>query len=152
MGNGKDRGCGGSQAFAILHFHFNALRQTHATEKMDTTDAPQVIEHVNKSLSFTPNDTKWIPCSARFVAMGIYPKATGAITVYGLNQGELKTHMEIEKKDGIKCGTFGASALEDRHLATGDYGGVMSIWYICALQYGWKESAIAKRYACMCGV
>jgi hypothetical protein len=96
---------------------------------MDTTDAPQLIEHVNQSVTFTPNDTKWIPGSARFVAMGIYPKATGAMTIYGLNQGELKTIAVHEKPHGIKCGTFGASALEDRHLATGDYGGVMSVWY-----------------------
>lgn len=96
---------------------------------MDTTDAPQLIEHVNQSVNFTPNDTKWIPGSARFVAMGIYPKATGALTIYGLNQGELKTHAVHEKPQGIKCGTFGASALEDRHLATGDYGGVMSVWW-----------------------
>lgn len=95
---------------------------------MDTTDAPQLIEHVNKSLSFTPNDTKWIPCSARFVAMGIHPRATGAITVYGLNQGDLKTHAEIEKKAGIKCGTFAASTLEERHLATGDYQGHLCVW------------------------
>ncbi|KAF1777619.1 WD40-repeat-containing domain [Phytophthora cactorum] len=93
---------------------------------MDTTDAPQLIEHVNHSVNFTPNDTKWIPGSARFVAMGIYPKATGALTIFGLNQGELKTHAVHEKTHGIKCGTFGASTLEDRHLATGDYGGVMS--------------------------
>ncbi|KAH7462475.1 hypothetical protein KRP22_004896 [Phytophthora ramorum] len=95
---------------------------------MDTTDAPQLIEHVNQSVIFTPNDTKWIPGSARFVAMGIHPKATGALTVYGLNQGQLKTLAVHEKPHGIKCGTFGASALEDRHLATGDYGGVMSVW------------------------
>jgi WD repeat-containing protein 92 len=37
---------------------------------MDTTEAPQIIEHVAKSLTFTPFDTKWIPCSARFVLFG----------------------------------------------------------------------------------
>ncbi|KAJ0410813.1 hypothetical protein ATCC90586_010136 [Pythium insidiosum] len=95
---------------------------------MDTTEAPQLIEHINKSVSFTPNDTKWIPCSARFVAMGIYPKATGALSIFGLQQGELQTIAEIEKKHGIKCGTFGASLLEDRHLATGDFAGVLSVW------------------------
>lgn len=97
---------------------------------MDTTDAPQLIEHVSRSLAFTPNDTKWLPCSARFVCMGIYPKATGALTVFALDQGELRTIAELEKPHGVKCGTFGASALEDRHLATGDYSGVMSIWFV----------------------
>ncbi|KUF99095.1 hypothetical protein AM588_10011146 [Phytophthora nicotianae] len=109
---------------------------------MDTTDAPQLIEHVNHSVNFTPNDTKWIPGSARFVAMGIYPKATGALTIFGLNQGELKTHAVLEKTHGIKCGTFGASALEDRHLATGDYGGVMSVCGAPEIVTGGRDGCI----------
>ena len=28
---------------------------------------------------------------------------------------------------GLKCATFGASGIEDRHVALGDYGGVLSI-------------------------
>ncbi|KAG6623659.1 WD repeat-containing protein 92 [Phytophthora cinnamomi] len=42
------------------------------------------------------------PRSARFVTMGIYLKATGALTVYGLYQGPLKTHAVFEKPHGIK--------------------------------------------------
>lgn len=49
------------------------------SESMDTTDAPQMIEHIHKSLPFTPYDTRWIPCSARFVVMGMYPRAKGAL-------------------------------------------------------------------------
>ena len=37
---------------------------------MDTTEAPQIIEHVAKSLTCTPFDVKWIPSSARFVLFG----------------------------------------------------------------------------------
>jgi hypothetical protein len=48
---------------------------------MDSTDAPQIIEHMNKSLTFTPYETRWIPCSARFIVLGIHPKATGAMQV-----------------------------------------------------------------------
>jgi len=95
---------------------------------MDSTDAPQIIEHVHKGLTFTPYDTRWVPCSAKFVVMGIMPKATGIMQVFELNSGEIKLVHECEKKKGIKCGTFGASALEDRHLATGDYAGMMNIW------------------------
>jgi hypothetical protein len=28
---------------------------------MDTTDAPQILEHVSSGLAFTPFDVKWIP-------------------------------------------------------------------------------------------
>ena len=68
---------------------------------MDTTDAPQIIEHINKSVTFTPYDTKWIPCSAKFVAMGIYPKATGALQVYEMNHGELNLVTEVRREEGI---------------------------------------------------
>ena len=37
---------------------------------MDTTSAPQLIEHINHSLSFTPFDVKWVPNTARLVAVG----------------------------------------------------------------------------------
>lgn len=48
---------------------------------MDTTDAPQLMEHIHKSITFTPNDTRWVPCSARFVLTGIHPRAKGALVV-----------------------------------------------------------------------
>jgi hypothetical protein len=30
---------------------------------MDSTEAPQIIEHINKSISYTPYDAKWVPFS-----------------------------------------------------------------------------------------
>jgi len=44
---------------------------------MDTTEAPQIIEHLSQSLPCTPFDVKWIPLSARFVLFGQSPKAKG---------------------------------------------------------------------------
>eukprot|EP00606_Chrysophyceae_sp_TOSAG23-5_P000743 GSChrysophyteH2.ASY1.ANO1.1410.1 assembled CDS len=95
---------------------------------MDTTDAPQIIEHVHKSLTFTPYDTKWIPSSNRFVAMGIQPNAKGALQVYEMNQGAVELKVDGLTSHGIKCGTFGASALEERHIATGDHQGKLAIY------------------------
>jgi WD40 repeat protein len=95
---------------------------------MDTTDAPQIIEHVHKSIPYTPYDNKWIPCSARFVSMGIHPNAKGALHVYQLSKGGLELVADITKPHGIKCGTFGASSIEDRHLATGDHAGRLAIY------------------------
>ncbi len=37
------------------------------------SDAPQLVEHINQNVTFTPYDTKWVPCSARFVSCGITP-------------------------------------------------------------------------------
>ncbi len=64
---------------------------------------PQVLELINKSVAFTIHDTKcaaclcsaahvalaltalsharWVPSSARFVALGVYPRATGCLQV-----------------------------------------------------------------------
>lgn len=36
--------------------------------------------------------------------------------------------LQIEKAKPIKCATFGAASLQQRHLATGDFAGSLSIW------------------------
>jgi len=95
---------------------------------MDAKNSPQIIEHISKSTNFTPFDTKWVPCSARFVVVGVAPKGTGLLHVYELDHGKLKLISQTEKKDGIKCGTFGASHFEKRHFATGNYNGDLNIW------------------------
>ena len=57
---------------------------------METTEAPQMIEHKNVSLTYTPYETRWVPCSARFVCCGITPKAKGKLEVYELKAGKLE--------------------------------------------------------------
>lgn len=90
-------------------------------------DKPQILIHADKSLDYTCYDCKWIPKSARFVVLGCQPKGSGVIEVMSLNEGRVENKHKFEKKYTIKCGTFGA-ALEDRLLATGDFGGQMSMW------------------------
>jgi len=36
--------------------------------------------------------------------------------------------MQVEKSKAFKCGTYGASSLRDRYLATGDFEGKLNIW------------------------
>ncbi|XP_022331125.1 dynein axonemal assembly factor 10-like [Crassostrea virginica] len=91
-------------------------------------DKPQIIAHIEKSLDFTLFDTKWIPCSAKFVVLGNYARGTGALQIYELSHGQLNCVKEIEKSKALKCGTFGASSVQQRHLATGDFDGKMQIW------------------------
>jgi WD40 repeat protein len=95
---------------------------------MDATATPQLIEHVHQSLTFTPYETRWIPCSARLVLAGISPKGKGVMQVLELDGGKLKKIDEREKPSGIKCGTFGASGLQERRMACGDYEGKLSIY------------------------
>lgn len=91
-------------------------------------DKPQVIVHIQKSLDFTLFDTKWIPCSAKFVVLGSYPRGTGVLQVYELSGTELNLVTQTEKSKPFKCGTFGASSIHQRHLATGDFEGRLHIW------------------------
>lgn len=48
--------------------------------------------------------------------------------VYELDGAELTLSKEIEKPSSFKCGTFGASSLVDRRLATGNFAGQLQIW------------------------
>ena len=95
---------------------------------METTDAPQVIEHQHQGLTFTPYETKWVPCSARFVCAGITPKAKGILQVYELKSGKMEVVEEKTHASGFKCGTFGASSLSERSIAMGDYAGGLNIF------------------------
>jgi WD repeat-containing protein 92 len=99
---------------------------------MFTTDAPQLIEHVSKSLTFTPSDCRWIPASPRFVVLGEHPRGTGALRVYELAPDDTRIVAESEKPAALKCGTFGASMVEERHLATGDAAGRLAIYNLDA--------------------
>jgi len=101
---------------------------------VDVSNKPQIVEHVNKSLSLTVYDTKWIPCSARFVLMGSPARQTGLIQVYSLTGGDIELQTEVERKSPFKCGSFGASTLAERHLATGDFSGTMTLWDLERLQ------------------
>ena len=95
---------------------------------MDVSVGPQILEHISQSVQITSYDVKWIPSSARFVVMGSYARATGCLQVYALDNTTLKLQKEVETKTSIKCGTFGASGLAERHLATGNFEGYLQMW------------------------
>ncbi|KAM3850788.1 dynein axonemal assembly factor 10 [Vipera latastei] len=91
-------------------------------------EKPQIIAHTQHSLNYTVFDCKWVPCSARLLCLGNFPRGTGVIQLYELQGGRLNLLREIEKSRPIKCGTFGAASLQQRYLATGDFGGNLNIW------------------------
>ncbi len=78
----------------------SVLRRWLKLRRMETTDAPQIIEHVNKPVMFTPYDIRWVPCSARVAAMGMYPRGTGVIQVYEMSAGALNVVTEVR---GGRC-------------------------------------------------
>jgi len=56
----------------------------------------QVVCLIEKSLSFSAFDTKWVPCSAKIVVLGSYPRSTGAIHIYELDGSELSLVKEVK--------------------------------------------------------
>lgn len=88
---------------------------------MERLEKPQIISHIEKAVDYSLFDAKWIPCSTKFVVMGSRPRGSGIIQIYEVSSGELKLIKGIERSNPIKCGTFKASSLRDRYLATGDF-------------------------------
>lgn len=66
-----------------------------ATGTIDTTEAPQIIEHLNQSLNCTPYDALWIPASPRFIILGMKPRGTGVIQLFELGEGKADMKQEV---------------------------------------------------------
>ena len=113
---------------AQRHAWSDAVLQPARARMVDVTDKPQIVEHVNKSLSMTVYETKWIPSSARFVLLGSPARQTGMLQIYQLNGGSIELEAEVERPKSFKCGTFGATTLAERRIATGDFVGTLAIW------------------------
>ena len=64
-------------------------------------DKPQIILHIQKSVNYTVYDAKWIPCSAKFVALGNFARGTGAIQIYEVSQGDVKLVTDVSYCIGI---------------------------------------------------
>lgn len=58
-------------------------------------EKPQIIAHIQKSLNYTVFDSKWIPCSAKFVCMGNFARGTGVMQIYEVQHGEVQLVKEV---------------------------------------------------------
>eukprot|EP00035_Acanthoeca_spectabilis_P024396 m.453616 g.453616 ORF g.453616 m.453616 type:complete len:359 (+) comp20528_c0_seq1:213-1289(+) len=91
-------------------------------------DKPQIIELAAHSVNYTLFDAQFVPSSARLVALGNYARGTGAIEICAIEDGKIVVKKSHEKPAAFKCGTFRASSIEERSLATGDFKGALSVW------------------------
>eukprot|EP00727_Mastigamoeba_balamuthi_P008895 m51a1_g4628 hypothetical protein (370) ;mRNA; r:318740-319849 len=96
-----------------------------------TKDQPQVHVVQAKSVTYTPYDSRWIPRSARLVAVGGHPRGTGAVHVYELEPSRsLAVRLEAATSSAIKACTLAASRRGDAGkvlLAAGDFSGKVSV-------------------------
>lgn len=60
-------------------------------------EKPQIISHVQKPVNYTLFDTKWIPCSAKFIVLGNHARGTGAFQVYEVQHGDVKLVHDVSK-------------------------------------------------------
>lgn len=58
-------------------------------------EKPQIIAHIQKSLNYTVFDSRWIPCSAKFVCMGNFARGSGVLQIYEIQHGELQLVREV---------------------------------------------------------
>ncbi|KAB7502816.1 WD repeat-containing protein 92 [Armadillidium nasatum] len=82
-------------------------------------EKPNMIIHAEKGLNYTAFDVKWIPKSA---------KESYILQIYELCDGNLELVEDIERPKALKCGTFGATVFEERHIAIGDFDGNLEIY------------------------
>ena len=91
---------------------------------------PQIMTHTETATDLTLFDCRWIPSSARVLVAGTHIKGHGVLRVYEVSeQGQLQPGgQDVERKHPFKCLTFGASSLENRNPATGDFEGNVELW------------------------
>ena len=84
--------CLNNDVITVVYIWSSCLAPNKMAESLEK---PQIIIHLEKQLNYTVYDTKWIPCSAKFVALGSHPRNTGAVQIYELSKGELKLVSEV---------------------------------------------------------
>ena len=74
---------------------------------VDYKSSPQVLEHLQKSLAWTVFDTKWIPGTSSFVAVGAYARG----------KSERENERERVRNGGRRGGRREATGRAARSLA-----------------------------------
>lgn len=60
-------------------------------------EKPQIILHAENALNYTVFDTKWIPVSTKFIALGTHTKGTGALQIYEIASGKVNLVTDVRK-------------------------------------------------------
>lgn len=75
--------------------HAPGRRAGRAMSSSSVLEKPQIIAHTQQGLSHTVFECKWVPCSARFVCLGSFPRGTGVIQLYELQSGRLSLLRQV---------------------------------------------------------
>lgn len=89
---------------------------------------PLIFSHIEQPENFTVFDTKWVPGTSKFVAIGGKANSMGILKVFELNNGRLNTVREFNRKSTLKTGTFlSTSPRHQSHFVIGDFEGSLQI-------------------------
>lgn len=117
---------------------------------------PFIITLSEKNVSCQINRAFWIPCSAKFLSLCSTPSKDGKVIIFEIQNGKIEQihevaslafliilillksqftdvflvfHFQESMPKSFLCGTFKASSVRNRHLATGDGSGNLNIWF-----------------------
>lgn len=90
-------------------------------------DKVQTLAHIEHCLSYSVFDVKWIPFSAKFLAIGSKTNGKGILQMFELDSPKLNLVKEITLDTSLKCCSFGTASAGERHLAVGDFSGKLKI-------------------------
>ncbi|XP_077522310.1 dynein axonemal assembly factor 10 [Amblyomma americanum] len=91
---------------------------------------PEIHEYIQHRIDYTAFDVKWMPQSAKFLALGACPDGQGTVEVYELDGSSVNKTQQLPHPRGVRCGTFAPSSLEERNVTTGGFDGKWRIWDI----------------------
>lgn len=104
-----------------------------------------IVIHTEKQLNHTIFDTKWIPNTAKSVALGSKPNGNGILEIFELESGSLNQIRDFEQKSAFKCGSFGATPTSGNHLAVVTFDGNLQVLDIERLDTSPLYSASAHK-------
>lgn len=90
-------------------------------------DRPYFLCHLEHSVDFTIFDTKWLPCSAKCIALGRQSNGEGILKMFELNDGGLDEVQEYNFKSSLKSCSFGASSIRKSHVAVVTFDGQLQV-------------------------
>lgn len=90
-------------------------------------DQSFIFTHISHNENFSIFEAKWIPATAKCVAIGGNAKSTGCIKVFELNGNRLDVLHEVKKKNSLRCASFGLSRTRQSYMSTGDFKGSLQV-------------------------
>lgn len=104
---------------------------------MDTTNAPQIFEHITESLDFTPFAAGWLGHTPRLAVMGQTPKMEGVLRILKMEKNKFKELSKMSFGKGFKsfCSNTFKNVMTNQPSLKSENGGEGQL-----SQNGYKDS------------